>query len=341
MSFNTQFLSNPLHFMRTQAMLPPDGSPTGRVLKRWVVSADNFKDGVLSHVIDGRKVVDFEFREGDLRVQFATITPKATFPNALTLKLETARRSGDEIPIHWLPWGKEKVVTTQIPAVPRNLVEPDEDQNPRFFFTAGISGCSVFVKGPATSPTIFHSGTQGTLLRDAGEFWLEQLETATGGKVFESSIFSDVDKSQYMDRNSQAVQAYVKWAQGEGSGGNTFTVELVNNFGCLFGIRYGHHWSFYLQEAGLVSTARFLKQSETVVNKTGPKVKITEKATGLPVQEKMVTVPRHLGPIPLPAKKARIYSTVTQKCVPFRVSEVFPNREWAGHITELMVRHTP
>jgi len=340
MSFNTQFLANPIHFMRTWAMLPPDGSPVGQLIKKWAVAASNFKDGVQDRRENGKNVVDLEYRDGGQRIQFATVAKHSLFPQALTISLSPLRTSEDQIPTHWLPWGKEKVVTTSIPAVPRNLVEPDEDENPRFFFTAGINGCSVFVKGPATNPTLFHSGTQGTLKRDASEFWLEQVDTATSGKAFDTSIFSDVDKSQYMNRQSPAVKDFIKWAQGEGRGGNSFTVELVNNFGCVFGMRFGHHWSFYLQEAGLISTARFVKRGDVQVTKVGGVKKYSEKGTGFEVQKQTLVHDRHLGKLKLPGKKERIYAAVNQKCVPFRLSEIFPNRMWAGQITDLMVRHT-
>src|SRR5262249_3088061 len=160
------------------------------------------------------------------------------------------------------------------------------------------------------------------------------------GTAFDSSIFEAVNKSQYMNRQSPAVSDFIRWAQGEGSGGNAFAVELVNNFGCVFGIRFGHYWSFYLQEAGLISTARFLKRSEAGVTEVGGVKKYAEKATGFEVRKQTLTHDRHLGRLKLPGKKERIYAAVNQKCVPLRVSEIFPNRHWAGHITELMVRHT-
>ena len=334
MSFNTQFLSNPLHFMRVWAVSPPDGSPIGNVIKKWSVAASNFKSGVITRKADnGQTVVDLECVSVGQRVQFASFEKHPLFPQALTLRLTPARGNADQIPIHWLPWGKEKVVTSTIPAVPSNVVEADEDENPRFFFTAGISGCSVFVKGPGSSPTIFHSGTQGVLDRSANEFWLEQVDAATGGKAFDYSIFTDVDKSQYMNRQSGAVSDYIKWAQGSGSGGNPFTVEIINNFGCVFGIRFGRHWSFYLQESGLISTTKFIKKSDVTKD-------LKEKGTGFDVNQTTLMHKRHLGKLPLPSKRENIYASVNQKCIPFRVSEIFPNRFWAGSIQELLVRHT-
>lgn len=334
MSDNAQFLANPLMFMRQWAVSPPDGSPVGKLLKEWTVDGSNFSGAD----------VTIQSLEAGTRIQFMDFAKNSLFPGALTLRLSDIRKNANQIPIHWLPWGSNKVFSTTIPEVPRNMVEEEEDVNPRFFFTAGISGCSVFVKGPATHPTIYHAGTQEKLTRDAGAFWLEQLDTGTRGRAFDYSIFSNVDKSQYMGKDTAAVREYLDWAQGKAGHRDSFTVKLVNCFGCIFGIRFGHYWSFYLQEAGLVQTVQFLKESQTknvaVQKKYTTEYHREEEGTGALVDvERQVMVQRKLGPIPLPFKKlTTIYSkALSQRCTPFRVSEIFPKRQWSGDVKSLLV----
>jgi hypothetical protein len=321
-------------FMRRTPVSPPDGS-IGTLLKTWKVKENRIAEGALNSVMeDGVHVAPISHVSGGARVQFADFTRHGKFPDAKTLTLSPARTSLDQIPIHWLPWKTLKIVSASIPAVPRNLVEADEDENPRFFFTAGINGCSVFVKGPPTKPTLYHAGIDGKLAEDAGAFWREQLETATKGTHMNlEQTLGEVNRNDYMKRDSQAIQDYLKWVQSGSN--NPFTVEVINNFGCVFGMRFGHHWSFYLQESALIETAKFLTRKE--VRKTdGARV---EKSTGFAVTKQTFTSSRRLGPIPLPRKSNSVYASTHQRCVTFRVSEIFPNRHWAGELKDIINAH--
>jgi hypothetical protein len=50
---------------------------------------------------------------------------------------------------YYLPWSPGWAVKYNIPANARDKA---------FFLTAALSGCSVFVRGPATNPTVYHCG---------------------------------------------------------------------------------------------------------------------------------------------------------------------------------------
>ena len=64
---------------------------------------------------------------------------------------------GSWVPIQWLPWKNLQIITTKLDPVPQSMVEWDDDEFPRFFFTAGINGCSVFASGHPHGPTISHA----------------------------------------------------------------------------------------------------------------------------------------------------------------------------------------
>ena len=333
MPLNEDFLANPLMFLREKAVSPPDGMH-GQLISEWTISnAGNIASGG-----NGINESTIRYVQGGPRVKFARFVAHPLFPGALSLRLADARTDAGEVPIHWLPWASLKITKTTIPEVPSNVVEAYEDENPRFFFTAGINGCSVFVKGPPTKPTVFHAGITGKLAREAGQFWREQLERATRGThLYLEQTLAEVDKSQYMDKDSQTVRDYIKWAQSGGH--HPFTVEVVNNFGCVFGIRFGRYWSFYLQEAALIETAKFVQREEVDRQTAGGQKTYTERATGFSVKKQTISTPRRLGPIPLPSKKTRIYASTNQRCVAFRVSEIFPNRHWSGEIKDVIRSH--
>jgi hypothetical protein len=331
--YTASFLSNPLQFMRVNTVSPPDGM-YGTLIKSWTVP----NEGNIASGHNDETASSVEYRDGGPRVKFARFAPHGQFPNTLTLDLSEAPGDADRIPIHWLPWSSLRIIKTQIPEVPRNQVEADENENPRFFFTAGINGCSIFVKGPPTKPTLFHGGITGKLSRDAAGFWREQLEIATRGThLGRETTWGEVHKHEYMDAESRAMKDYFEWLHTGGSTSTSFTLEVLNCFGCVFGIRYGHYWSFYVQESALIEKVRFVKSRDIASSRsgTGPE-QFTEKHTGLKATQNIVTTPRSLGIIPLPARTTKTYAVAEQHCSTVRVAEIYPNRHWSGQLTDIL-----
>ena len=63
------------------------------------------------------------------------------------------------VPVYFLPWdAKGAAVRMTIPDADPAL---PEDQHPKIFFTAVLSGCSIIFKGSPQNPTIYHCGTEG------------------------------------------------------------------------------------------------------------------------------------------------------------------------------------
>jgi len=243
------------------------------------------------------------------------------------------QHSEASIPIYWLPWSSLKITETTLPPVPSNLVDPPEDEYPRFFFTAGVNGCSVFARGDATSPTIFHGGLADKLTRNSKDFWRDQMRMAkTGFEV--AKIKGEVHKGEYMltdEREKRAARDFVKWMETEQTG--AFTVELLIGFGCIFGVRFGRHWTLYLQENSVMQRTQFFKRKDLTKEEyeDGSK-KYFEKGTTSVVNRTTTITPRKF----IPDKKVQVYTRKENLVRPMQVVEFYPNRTWSGGFQEVV-----
>jgi hypothetical protein len=166
---------------------------------------------------------------------------------------------GEAQPAYFLPWDESgAIVKLRISAKGTNNPDPD------VFFTAAINGCSVFVQGTASSPTVYHAGgnTGRSDHNDAARFWRHALinhvktsRTAQGrGKVQ-----GEVNKTEYVktpgtvgNATTPTADQYERELKARLDKKGSFTVTMVNPWGCVFGVRTGTDWEFYLQENGTV-----------------------------------------------------------------------------------------
>lgn len=166
---DASFVRDPLNFLRKHSMSPPDtgGAIPGREFNRTRAGPGEIVSGDLDSGIITRNA------GGGIRYVKIIPHPAPNFPGAVSLNVSQTPNQPDTswIPIHWLPWYTLRIMEYSIPITPSNLVDPPEQDFPRFFFTAGINGCSVFVRGQSTNPTVYHAGITGNLGRPAGAFW--------------------------------------------------------------------------------------------------------------------------------------------------------------------------
>lgn len=74
-------------------------------------------------------------------------------------------------PVWWLPWESRHMVKIKI-AAQATAVQDSAGvalPNPDLFFTAAVSGCSVFVRGGNVTPSIYHGGINGKLVDGGGK----------------------------------------------------------------------------------------------------------------------------------------------------------------------------
>ncbi|MCK6685283.1 MAG: hypothetical protein L6R30_23005 [Thermoanaerobaculia bacterium] len=279
-----QLLEKPLQLFRSFSVSPPDGTerittysidPRGNRIgnsrgtfeKPTEVAIDGmfsrfFREGVSSH--QG----EYRFANVDKPVGYIKLQP-ATDPRllgALTFDVKL-NPAADRIPCYFLPWESKTIVEMTIP---EKRTYSDEDDDPYLFFTAAINGCSVFVKGDPRHPTIAHLGiSQGTTPygNDAAQFWRD-LYTAhrSSNGDFRGTVF-EVNNTDYINQTGESGKAqtlnadrYKRWLDRMPPG--PFSIEQVIPWGCVFGIRYGRLWSFYLQENATIQRYRLFKQSQ-------------------------------------------------------------------------------
>lgn len=331
---NAEFIANPLMFLRQHSISPPDnaGARPGREFNRTRVLAGEILSGDL---FDG--VITRNQAGG---VRYVKLVPHTSldFPGAVGLNVAPEGRQPDTswIPIHWLPWYSQRIIQHTIAPVPSNLVEPPEEDFPRFFFTAGINGCSVFVTGPSTNPTISHAGITGKLGRAAGQFWRDQM-AATGASLGLHKIKSEVNRDDYMftdPKDSVLATRFMKWKRD--STEPRFDLTVQSSFGCVFGIMYGRHWSFYLQESITINSVHFVKKDAIRAVENTNRTDYYEKGTDLPATLRTTETHRQLGKMALPmTKKVVTYEVMKRSALPMRVSEIYPTRTWSGELQDL------
>lgn len=340
-----EFLKNPLLFMRTHSMSPPSDSGAawtgdhGVVAATSKAAASNF-DATINEGVFGATVERRTGSGGIRHVQFVK-HPDLNFPGAIGLKVAPPTgftQDGSWLPIYFLPWKSLKILSYTIPAVPQSLAEWDDEEYPRFFFTAGINGCSVFANGSAQGPTVSHAGLDAKLSRSAGEFWRMQM-AATKSGFSASAIRGEINAHDYMFKGGQAralAEEYLKFLAGTGK--NDFKLEIQSPFGCVFGVRYGRSWTLYLQKSVVFDKVRFYKKSEVVKTVVNPRrTDIFAKDTGLLARQQQSNfVPRKLGFVPLPGKKeVEVYSTSHRFSMPLQIEEMFPNRKTIGNLKDV------
>jgi hypothetical protein len=89
--------------------------------------------------------ITHQHRLGGANVPVYSVTAASQAEGATVLQFAVAPNGFDA---YFLPWnGLGGVVYMTLPAT-----------GPRYFFTAALSGCSIMVLGPETSPTVYHCG---------------------------------------------------------------------------------------------------------------------------------------------------------------------------------------
>jgi hypothetical protein len=107
------------------------------------------------------------------RVAYITLaaSPDPIKQGALTFDCTTADATATaaratKAPIWWLPWRSHHMVKVKL--APAGTAVWDAQNvplpNPDLFFTAAVSGCSVFVRGNPTAPSVYHGGIDGKLV---------------------------------------------------------------------------------------------------------------------------------------------------------------------------------
>lgn len=247
-------------------------------------------DEVIWKTVEGQKSGGVKGDNRIVRISFQKVTV-GNEAGALTFLPSTTG-----VPIYFLPWGSLNIYDLTIPDVGRNLYDPDDPANPGLFFTAAINGCSVFVKGSPNSPQVFHAGITGEFSggKDvAPDYWramVQKILLRNGTSVEETGRVREVNKRDYVydgmhGGTTKTAIDFEQWLKGEA--GPDFKSHIVSPWGCVFGIRYGRTWAFYLQENATVTTFRYVKKKNVEKVQRHSQVDLKIKGTNQLVQKEV------------------------------------------------------
>lgn len=264
MSHTKKFFADPLKIAQAYALAPVDdidGYVGKRITDidmqdyRGLTTTNTPVDSVeYARVQRGRQVATIKIRKEKAR-------PLQSNEGRDVLRVSgTFDCDADGQPAYFLPWdAKGAIVRLTIPPKgTRRGLDPD------IFFTAAINGCSVFVQGDPKSPTVYHAGggTGRSNHNDAANFWRTALSRCMQSYATaraRGKFGADVDKTDYIktmgtpgNATTPLADQYERELKQRLDRNGKCTVLMVNPWGCVFGVRSGDEWAFYLQENATV-----------------------------------------------------------------------------------------
>lgn len=290
-----EFRKRPLEFMRLNTIVPPsdremrqftyqqNGNSMVKYDPGFSVTGDIHTGGTFVSQFSSSKIQDFgrmetgTFKRADVTtpIGFMKLKPHEGYPGAYTFSVKNDPH-WSRLPIWFLPWASDRIVQMDIPERPRHHDMDNDPNSPDIFFTAAINGCSVFVTGDSRHPTVAHLGTEASTPYggEAAEFWRTLFAVSQEQSGGRQDILGEVNNTMYVNDtgiskelhtvNADAYKAFLEKIPGPG-----IRVKQVQPYGCVFGIRYGRMWSFYLQENVRVTTVRVGKERKTVTVQRG------------------------------------------------------------------------
>ena len=157
------------------------------------------------------------------------------------VKLETDRNaSPGAVEMYYLPWGIQEVTSMTLP----------EDAEGKYFVTAGLSGCSVFIRGNAVNPTIYHAGCESSSKYDTTQLWEACMRKL--GENHPTPKFYGIDKYDYKKTRPGGFRKDTSASEGAFNTlyRNISKLTKKGSMGCVFGVKdeRTNKWDFYLQE---------------------------------------------------------------------------------------------
>ncbi|WP_295851030.1 hypothetical protein [uncultured Xylophilus sp.] len=267
---NELLLARPMDFFKRYAVSPPDdaGSRTVPVPGRLATLVANqtltkslelWSDPNHTVLPPSVERIDYQQVIGGKVVWADVTTVERDKPGAKTFKI-TMEEADGLVPIYYLPWCSGKLMEMRLPDVGADMDNIAE--HPRLFFTAALSGCSVFVDGHPARPRIVHAGINGALKTDAVAFWRDMLNgiSVKTGRPIDDHL-REANKLEYM--NTPWAMGFKQFLQADHR--DTMEIREVKEWASVFGIRFGRLWSFYLQRNATATTYRLVKKSDTTI----------------------------------------------------------------------------
>ncbi len=252
-----------LHFMERHSVVPASEAQGYRARNVQPIEFPGMK-------IDGNELTTTQIRHtlvgGDQRIAYVHLEQQYNGGRGWSYSLMASmNQKPGWIPAYFLPWDeKGAAVEVNIPDKPAGTAEA---QHPKLFFTAALSGCSVYVKGTPSEPTVLHCGIGGIFttppeFESASDFWDLVIDLSEGFG------FSNAYIERQAAVHNRDYMRPKKGGQGAADGHATafkgkleakyadLQFEYVEPWGAVFGIRNGTQWTFYLQENATIVIRR-------------------------------------------------------------------------------------
>lgn len=316
-----------LDLLRETPISPPHGQASGLTVKKAVTalggsSANAFGKAKMAGPLTMIAFIKFRPVTSNTDGQEGALT----FDVKYATELKTAATRNGWVPCWFLPWKSELLVKLTIAAdagaIPSGDPTIDPLPNPRLFFTAAINGCSVFVYGAASAPSVVHAGFETNsankeMVRDylggnSATMWRALLKGVTASEDGLTLVPLNKAKPNLGEVNRYD---YIKTLNDDGSEvfGTPLAAQLktfldthktdklqaktVEAFGSVFGLRVGNAWRMTLQRNAsiqyrmITQTGGFLGLGKKTVIR-GPKV--AKPATkGLDAADKKRVTDKH------------------------------------------------
>lgn len=220
-------------------------------LRRGVLADKRSADAALDykHVPKASRISYFDLRVEALPSPFLQLFTE----NQVTSTQFTSGRNFKTLrPLFYLPFLLNN--TTRM-----KLSEPDDYEGPpvRFFTTAMIDGCSVYIEGPPETPKVTHSNAKAVQPTRTTDTWLQkQAKIAAKTQAMDARqthiqkrVTTVVERNNYIDDDPLLVQQLkARFALTKGVPASH--VIEYQPFGSVLGFKDDTTWSFWLQKCG-------------------------------------------------------------------------------------------
>lgn len=244
MGLNEEFEQNPVTFLKTYALDPGDLHPR-QPLPLGARGEDQiFSPNISKHYFKQPLKYDRGGVKGIINRKYGA--ELSTFKlvsngqgNVVNLmKEDDVTEWGIEM--YYLPWEAQAVSSVTLP----------EDSEGNYFVTASLSGCSVFVRGNAVNPTIYHAGCESKSNYELTELWRACIRKL--GENHPTPNAYGIDKYDYKKARAGGFKRDTSLQEAiyshNYSGFKKLTV--IESLGCVIGMKKKDtkRWDFYIQE---------------------------------------------------------------------------------------------
>jgi hypothetical protein len=260
---NKLFMENPIAFMKNYSVCPADdiGMYIGDKAVSMNTRAATGYDYVYSNIDAAKSVawLNFSKKARGTGVNL-TFIPKAE--GVISVDGSYTPQAG-KVKSYFLPWtAGGGIIKVSIPQ--RGTVPAAQDAD--YFFTATITGCSIFIKGTAQAPVVYHAGgdTKQSDPLQAAQFWRNLMTTYSGA----GALVEEVNKTHYISdptatkkgTNTPNSETFEAWLNNNKPA--DLDISMVFPWGCVMGLRdAAGNWKFYLQENATILFTKWKKKN--------------------------------------------------------------------------------